>query len=85
MATTNSMRTSKGDSSRCGQAINGPAYAGVSNSTYGTLTVGRQNSLELDSIAVYDPAGLAYAFSLIGYSGFNAGSVPPRMAAGITR
>ncbi len=62
-----------GDSSRCGQGLNGPAYAGVSNSTYGTLTIGRQNSLALDTISAYDPQGLSYAFSLIGYSGFTAG------------
>jgi predicted porin len=66
-------QVSKGDSSRCGQIFNGPAYAGVSNSTYGTLTVGRQNTLELDLIAGYDPMALSYAFSLIGYSG-GAGS-----------
>jgi predicted porin len=62
-----------GDSSRCGQAFNGQVYAGLSNSTYGTLTIGRQNSLQLDTIASYDPQGLSYAFSLIGFSGFNAG------------
>jgi predicted porin len=40
-----SQQTSSGDSGRCGQAFNGVAYAGVSNASYGTLTVGRQNSL----------------------------------------
>jgi predicted porin len=60
---------SKGDSSRCGQIFNGPVYAGVSNSSYGTLTVGRQNSLNLEMEAAYDPLALSYAFSLIGYSG----------------
>jgi predicted porin len=60
---------SKGDSSRCGQTFNGPVYVGVSNAAYGTLTVGRQNTLELDLIAAYDPMALSYAFSLIGYSG----------------
>ncbi len=50
------------------------AYAGVSNPTYGTLTVGRQQSLELDNMAVYDPQLLSYAFSLIGYSGAFAGA-----------
>jgi predicted porin len=59
----------KGDSSRCGQTFNGPVYVGVSNAAYGTLTVGRQNTLELDLIAAYDPMALSYAFSLIGYSG----------------
>src|SRR5262249_23576742 len=65
----NTQSASKGDSSRCGQFFNGPAYAGVSNSAYGTLTIGRQNTLELDLIAAYDPMALSYAFSLIGYSG----------------
>jgi predicted porin len=60
---------SKGDSSRCGQLFNQAAYIGVSNSAYGTLTVGRQNTLDLDLIAAYDPMAASYAFSLIGYSG----------------
>ncbi len=63
------------DGSRCGQAFSGPAYAGVSNFTYGTLTAGRQQSLELDAISVYDPMGLPYAFSLIGYSGGSAAGI----------
>ncbi len=58
-----------GDGSRCGQAFNGNAYGGLSSPLYGTLTVGRQNSLVNDGMGVYDPMGLSYAFSLIGYSG----------------
>jgi predicted porin len=57
------------DGSRCGQAFNGQALAGVSSPLYGTLTFGRQNSLTLDAMANYDPMGLSYATSLIGYSG----------------
>jgi predicted porin len=68
-------QTSKGDSSRCGQFFNGPAYVGASNSSYGTLTVGRQNTLALDLQATYDPMALSYAFSLIGYSGGAGGGV----------
>jgi predicted porin len=60
---------SKGDSSRCGQWFNGVAYGGISSSTYGTLTAGRQNNLDLELQAAYDPMALSYAFSLIGYSG----------------
>src|SRR5262249_48972769 len=60
---------SAGDGSRCGQIFNGPAYVGLSNSAYGTLTIGRQNSLDLDLMGNYDPMGLSYAFSLIGWSG----------------
>ncbi len=61
--------TSGLDGSRCGQAFNGEAYAGLSNSSYGTLKIGRQNSLDLDLMAQYDPMGLSYAMSLIGFSG----------------
>ena len=57
------------DGGRCGQAFNGPVYAGLTHPIYGTLTVGRQQSLELDAIASYDPMALSYAFSLLGFSG----------------
>ena len=62
--------TAFGDGSRCGQAINGEALAGLSHSTYGTLTIGRQNSLELDTLAKYDPMGMSYSMSQLGWSGF---------------
>ncbi len=61
--------TVSGDGSRCGQAFNGAAYAGISSPIYGTLTFGRQNSLVLDGMAVYDPMALSYAFSILGYTG----------------
>lgn len=67
-------QNSNADSGRCGQAFNGSLYGGLSNKQYGTLTVGRQNSLQLDGIAAYDPMALSYAFSLLGYSGTNGGS-----------
>ena len=67
-------QNSNADSGRCGQAFNGVLYGGVSNKQYGTLTIGRQNSLQLDGIAAYDPMALSYAFSLLGYSGTNGGS-----------
>jgi len=66
-------QNSNADSGRCGQAFNGQIYGGLSNKQFGTLTVGRQNSFELDGIATYDPMGLSYAFSLLGYSGTDAG------------
>lgn len=66
-------QNSNADSGRCGQALNGSAYGGLSNKQYGTLTIGRQNSFELDAIAIYDPLSLSYAFSLLGYSGTDAG------------
>ncbi len=58
-----------GDGSRCGQAFNGEAYGGISNSSYGTLKIGRQNSLVLDGMSSYDPMNLSYAFSILGFSG----------------
>jgi predicted porin len=67
-------QTANADSSRCGQPFNGPAYAGLTNKTYGTLTIGRQQSLQLDALVQYDPQSLSYAFSFLGYSGFDGGS-----------
>jgi predicted porin len=67
-------QTANADSSRCGQFFNGPAFGGVGNKTYGTLTIGRQNSLELDTLNGYDPQALSYAFSFLGYSGFDGGA-----------
>ncbi|HXW22619.1 MAG TPA: porin [Rhodomicrobium sp.] len=70
-----SQQNANSDGSRCGQAFSGPAYGGVSNPLYGTLTVGRQQSLELDAVGVYDPMSLPYAFSLLGYSNGTAGGI----------
>jgi predicted porin len=62
-------QTTAADSGRNGTWYNGQLFAGVSNDTWGTLTVGRQNSLTLDGVNAYDPMGGAYAFSPIGFSG----------------
>ena len=62
-------QTANGDSSRTLGFINSRAYAGISNTTLGTLTVGRQYSFTNEASAAYDPFGGAYAFSLIGTSG----------------
>jgi predicted porin len=62
-----------GDGSRAGQTFNDEIYAGVSSSTYGTLTFGRHRALGTDVMLNYDPAGGAYAFSFIGYNGTMAG------------
>jgi predicted porin len=70
-----SQATSGGDGGRCGQVLNGQAYAGLSNSTYGTLTIGRHNSLDTDLINSYDPMGGSYSMSLIGWSGGAGGGV----------
>ena len=73
---TNSLdaQSANGDSSRAGQLFNTVAYAGVSNPVYGTLTVGRQNSLILDGLGRYDAMGAAPAFSVIGASNTAGGS-----------
>jgi len=66
---------SSGDGSRCGQFFNGQAYGGLSNSSYGTLTVGRQNSFMTDGVGTYDPNHGSYAFSYIGYTGSSAAGI----------
>jgi len=66
-------QTSNGDSSRAGQVFQGAAYGGVSSKEFGTLTIGRQNTIITDAVAKYDPQGGSYAFSVIGYSGVMAG------------
>ena len=67
------LQNTNGDSSRAGQWYNGALFAGVSSTTFGTLTVGRQNSLTLDGVNTYDPMGSSYAFSVIGFSGATSG------------
>ena len=66
-------QTSNADSSRAGQFYNGAGYAGISSATYGTLTFGHQNALELDGVIAYDPMDAAYAFSVIGWQGTAVG------------
>jgi predicted porin len=67
-------QTANADSSRCGQPFNGVIWAGFSSPRFGALTIGRQQSLQLDALALYDPQALSYAFSFLGYSGFNGGA-----------
>jgi predicted porin len=76
---TNSTRpqgsqTANADSSRCGQPFNSVLFGGLASKQFGTITVGRQNSLQLDQLVLADPQYLSYAFSFLGYSGFNGGS-----------
>jgi predicted porin len=66
-------QSSNADSSRAGQFYNAVGYAGFSSKSYGTLTFGRQNSLELDGVNAYDPMGGSYAFSVIGWQGTAVG------------
>ncbi len=57
------VQTANGDSSRAGQLFNTVAYGGLSNPIWGTLTVGRQDSLILDGLGLYDAMAAAPAFS----------------------
>jgi predicted porin len=68
------VQSANGDSSRAGQPFNTVAYGGVSHPVYGTLTVGRQDSLILDGFARYDAMAAAPAFSVIGASNTAGGS-----------
>jgi predicted porin len=68
------IQTASGDSSRAGQLFNTVAYAGVSHPTFGALTVGRQDSLVLDALGVYDAMRAAPAFSVTGTSNTVAGA-----------
>ena len=38
------------------------------------MTIGRQQALQLHALAQYDPQTLFYAFSFLGYSGFDGGA-----------
>jgi predicted porin len=62
-----------GDGARAGQAFNDELFGGLSSTTFGTLTFGRQRSLGADAMLAYDPAAGAYSFSFIGYNGLMAG------------
>src|SRR5579863_2285686 len=67
-------QTANADSSRCGQPFNSVLFGGASSPTLGALTIGRHNSLQLTALTVYDPQLLSYAFSFLGYSGFDGGA-----------
>jgi predicted porin len=62
-----------GDSSRNGQLFNDQAWVGLTNPTWGTVTIGRQYSLTNDGVINYDPLGSSGAFSAIGFFGATAG------------
>jgi len=62
-------QSSNGDSSKDGQVFAGMAYFGLSSKRFGTLTFGRQWSLFLDNVVIYDPVVASHALSVIGYQG----------------
>jgi len=66
-------QTAAGDGARAGQFFNGPASGGFSSKTFGTLLIGRNNTVLLDNVNKYDPMNASYAFSPLGYSGLTAG------------
>ena len=57
------------DGTRGGQPFNDQLYAGLSSKTFGQLTFGRHKTFSNDLLSTYDPAGAAYNYSPIGYSG----------------
>ncbi len=61
------------DGARAGQPFNDEIFGGVSSTTVGTLTFGRERALGTDAMLQYDPADGSYAFSYIGYNGTMAG------------
>jgi predicted porin len=61
------------DSAISGQMFNRGAYVGLSSTSWGTVTFGRQQSFFLDNIAIFDPLLGSQAFSPIGFSGAYGG------------
>lgn len=61
-----------GDGPRAGQILNGEAWAGFQDKTWGTLHVGRNNVVSTDMIGAYDPLA-SYGFSLLANVGILAG------------
>ena len=60
------------DSSRWGW-LAATNVVGLSQPVFGTVTFGRQNDLNNDSLSIFDPIAAAYAFAMIDYSGKMAG------------
>jgi predicted porin len=74
------LQTSNGDAPRAGQFHNSAGYVGLSSKTFGDVTFGWQNSLEMDAAIAYDPMYAAYAFSMLGCQGFAVGGGDPESA-----
>jgi predicted porin len=74
-------QTYNSDSARSTGWDNSRGYFGLSNATFGTLTVGRQNAFSNDLASQYDALGGSYAFSAIGNSStFVAGTGDTEMS-----
>jgi predicted porin len=61
-------QTTNSDSGRSTGWDNSRGYVGLSNRTFGTLTVGRQGTFSNELSGQYDPFGGSYAFSALGNS-----------------
>lgn len=61
------------DSAISGQFFNRGAYVGLSSTSAGTFTLGRQQSFFLDNIAAFDALMGSQAFSPLGFSGTYGG------------
>jgi predicted porin len=70
---TTGQQTTNNDGASAGQVFQ-LAFVGVSSTTFGTLTFGRQQMLVADGINALDPNRAAPAFSLLGASGAYAGA-----------
>lgn len=68
----NTSASQGGDNALQGLLFGRGAYAGISNQQYGTLTMGRQQSLMLKNIGSYNPVN-AQMFSPIAFSGTYGG------------
>ena len=58
-----------GASALGGQLFNRGAFLGISNANYGSLSIGRQQTLLFDTMPGYDGNGLAQLFTPIGFTG----------------
>ncbi len=68
-ANTNAGVEVSGASALGGQLFNRGAFLGISNPTYGSLSIGRQQTLLFDVMPGYDGTGLAQLFTPIGFTG----------------
>ncbi|HEV7815599.1 MAG TPA: porin [Janthinobacterium sp.] len=71
--TSSNQTTVAADSSLSGQLFNRQANVGLTSDTWGTVLVGRNYTLGLDTMIVYDPMDGSQVFSPFGYSGSYAG------------
>ena len=71
--TAGNQTTVSGDSSLSNQLFNRAANVGFSSDTWGNVLVGRNYTLGLETMIIYDPMDGSQVFSPFGYSGSYAG------------